>query len=172
MLLGQPLSSCWYWCVDQTMVQRVLSAKGLEFLGWDLTYCLHRRLDRHWYCIWSGWIWQCTSTASNQYIYLYLLYIYIYIYTHIHVNFSDIHRSQLLFVIASRFVVKRSAPCAKRLPARRRISVVVNLHHLNLPLRLVQATWRSCLPFWWCHLSWLAFLKDVVYGCGVWHKNI
>lgn len=33
MLLGQPLSSCWYWCVDQTMVQRVLSAKGLEFLG-------------------------------------------------------------------------------------------------------------------------------------------
>eukprot|EP00434_Breviolum_minutum_P011950 symbB.v1.2.010535.t1/scaffold641.1/size177546/9 len=29
MLLGQPLSSCWYWCVDQTMVQRVLSAKGV-----------------------------------------------------------------------------------------------------------------------------------------------
>jgi hypothetical protein len=28
MLVGQPLCSCWYWCVDQTMVQRVLSAKG------------------------------------------------------------------------------------------------------------------------------------------------
>lgn len=29
MLVGQPLCSCWYWCVDQTMVQRVLSAKGV-----------------------------------------------------------------------------------------------------------------------------------------------
>ncbi|CAK9001562.1 unnamed protein product [Durusdinium trenchii] len=29
MLLSQPLCSCWYWCVDQTMVQRILSAKGV-----------------------------------------------------------------------------------------------------------------------------------------------
>lgn len=29
MLLGQLLASMWYWCVDQTMVQRVLSAKGV-----------------------------------------------------------------------------------------------------------------------------------------------
>ena len=28
MLLSQPLCSCWYWCVDQTMVQRILSDKG------------------------------------------------------------------------------------------------------------------------------------------------
>ncbi|CAE7237245.1 Slc5a3 [Symbiodinium natans] len=30
MLIGQPLASMWYWCVDQTMVQRVLSAKGVQ----------------------------------------------------------------------------------------------------------------------------------------------
>ena len=30
MLFGQPLASMWYWCVDQTMVQRVLSAKGVS----------------------------------------------------------------------------------------------------------------------------------------------
>ena len=33
MLVGQPLCSCWYWCVDQTMVQRVLSAKGARCQG-------------------------------------------------------------------------------------------------------------------------------------------
>ena len=33
MLVGQPLCSCWYWCVDQTMVQRVLSAKGARCCG-------------------------------------------------------------------------------------------------------------------------------------------
>eukprot|EP01006_Ploeotia_vitrea_P053002 TRINITY_DN67746_c6_g16_i1.p1 TRINITY_DN67746_c6_g16~~TRINITY_DN67746_c6_g16_i1.p1 ORF type:complete len:662 (-),score=64.30 TRINITY_DN67746_c6_g16_i1:76-2061(-) len=30
MLIGQPIASVWYWCVDQEMVQRILSAKSLN----------------------------------------------------------------------------------------------------------------------------------------------
>ncbi|GMH41065.1 hypothetical protein BSKO_08975 [Bryopsis sp. KO-2023] len=30
MLVGQPFSSLWYWCIDQEMAQRVLSAKNLD----------------------------------------------------------------------------------------------------------------------------------------------
>lgn len=30
MLLGMPITSVWYWCIDQEMAQRVLSARSLE----------------------------------------------------------------------------------------------------------------------------------------------
>lgn len=30
MLFGLPLVSIWYWCIDQEMVQRVLSARSLR----------------------------------------------------------------------------------------------------------------------------------------------
>jgi len=30
MLLGQPIASIWYWCIDQEMVQRVLAAKNIS----------------------------------------------------------------------------------------------------------------------------------------------
>jgi uncharacterized sodium:solute symporter family permease YidK len=30
MLIGQPIASLWYWCIDQEMVQRVLSARGVD----------------------------------------------------------------------------------------------------------------------------------------------
>mmetsp|Transcript_174860 Transcript_174860/g.560664 ORF Transcript_174860/g.560664 Transcript_174860/m.560664 type:complete len:653 (+) Transcript_174860:54-2012(+) len=30
MLIGQPIMSVWYWCVDQTLVQRVFSARSLS----------------------------------------------------------------------------------------------------------------------------------------------
>lgn len=30
MLFGMPIVSVWYWCIDQEMVQRVLSVNSLE----------------------------------------------------------------------------------------------------------------------------------------------
>lgn len=30
MLIGMPITSVWYWCIDQEMAQRVLSARSLE----------------------------------------------------------------------------------------------------------------------------------------------
>jgi SSS family solute:Na+ symporter len=30
MLLGQPIASIWYWCIDQEMVQRVLASKSIS----------------------------------------------------------------------------------------------------------------------------------------------
>lgn len=30
MMIGQPLGSVWYWCVDQTLVQRIFAAKDLK----------------------------------------------------------------------------------------------------------------------------------------------
>ncbi|CAD7696856.1 unnamed protein product [Ostreobium quekettii] len=30
MLIGQPIASIWYWCIDQEMAQRVLSSENLE----------------------------------------------------------------------------------------------------------------------------------------------
>ena len=30
ILLGQLLSACWYWCLDQEMAQRVLAARNIK----------------------------------------------------------------------------------------------------------------------------------------------